>query len=93
VRELRNAIERLCVLRPGQPVGLADLPDAIAGRHGAPPTAQVRVGMSLQEIERVLIDQTLRAVEGNRTRAAEMLGISRRTLQRKLSGEEKGPGG
>ena len=86
VRELRNVIERLCVMKPGGVADISDLPESISGL--APPpsaTVQIRVGMTLEDIERALIDETLRSVDGNRTVAAKMLGVSRRTLQRKLA--------
>jgi two-component system response regulator HydG len=61
-----------------------------AGRKDAeePPgdgrEAQFRVGMSLEDLERMAIAGTLEAVGGNRRRAAEMLGIGERTLYRKI---------
>jgi len=50
----------------------------------ATPEVPVRVGMSLDEAERLLVLATLKAMEGNRTRAARTLGIGERTLYRRL---------
>ena len=44
-----------------------------------------RVGMSLEDLERIAIERTLRAVGGNRRKAASILGIGERTLYRKLN--------
>ena len=89
VRELRNLVERLCVLRRGGEAGVDDLPDTMAGRKegGA---VELQVGMRLDDVERRMIEETLNAVGGNRTQAAKALGVSRRTLQRKLKEEEGG---
>jgi two-component system response regulator HydG len=86
VRELRNTIERACVLKRGQRVERADLPEPVRGKGPDFPEVELEVGMKLEDVEQRMIEQTLRSVGGNRTRAARLLGISRRTLQRKLSG-------
>ena len=81
VRELENTIERLVVLSRGSSVDLADLPFK-------PPTgpdleARLFVDLpSLDEIERRYLLHVIEQVGGNRTRAAEVLGIDRRTLYR-----------
>jgi len=92
VRELRNTIERVCVMKRGSVAGVEDLPEAIKGRPADGPAVQLRLGMKLVDIERAMIEETLRSVSGNRTKAAQLLGISRRTLQRKLSGTDKDNG-
>ncbi len=93
VRELRNVIERLCVMKPGAIATVDDLSDAVVGRAPAEDdgAVRIRVGMKLEDMEQTMIDETLRAVGGNRTAAAKILGVSRRTLQRKLGpGDEDG---
>jgi two-component system NtrC family response regulator len=92
VRELKNVIERAFVLCEGADI----LPhhlilhrrSPIAGNGGDPGLAgQISIpkdGMSLDEIEREAILITLRAVDGNQSKAARVLGISRATLIRKL---------
>jgi len=88
VRELRNLIESLVVLAaPGTTViGVGDLPDNYrAPQPGAllhaPAAGPAR---TMEEIEKEAILRTLQETGGNRTRAAEILGIGLRTLQRKL---------
>jgi len=84
VRELENCIERAGVLAEQDILDLADLPPL----HPSPMTEGSAPGPSwpctLQEAERALIRQTLLNVQGNRSRAAELLGISLRGLHYKL---------
>ncbi len=83
VRELKNALERALILSRGGPVRPEHLPPEIAQR--ASPAA--KESMRLDEVERQHIERVLARVDQNRTRAAEMLGISRSTLKRKLAEE------
>jgi DNA-binding NtrC family response regulator len=59
------------------------VPSADAGPM-SPPTVTIPVGMPLEDVERVLIKETLRTTGGNKQRAAELLGIAARTIYRKL---------
>ena len=77
IRQLRNCLERMCVMSQSEELTVADLPPDIAE---APPAA----AGDLRTLERSAIIETLRRFDGNRTRAAEALGISVRTLQRRL---------
>ncbi len=92
VRELRNIIERVLLLEAeGDEIRAEDLPPEISNRApagGAPsdspnpfPPGVVR---PLAEIERLAIQHALHVCESNKTRAAQMLGISRQTLRTKL---------
>jgi DNA-binding NtrC family response regulator len=93
VRELRNAVERMVVLSRSARLGIRDVPAQIREAAGGRPGLPVRGGLSLAESERQMIARALRLHDGNRTRAAAELGISRRTLHRKLrefEQEEKG---
>ena len=84
VRELRNVIERMVVLGNGDKLTVHDLPSALL----APPVRagiDSRAGRRLRDAERHLIEDALGRHKGSRTRAAEDLGISRRTLHRKLN--------
>jgi DNA-binding NtrC family response regulator len=91
VRELRTAVERAVVLCRGEKIGARDLPpsvragsaEAIAGSY--PPSALIASKpLSVKEAEKQLIIRALKDSDGNRTVAAKKLGMSRRTLHRKL---------
>ena len=84
VRELRNVIERMVVLSTGDKLTVRDLPVSLraAGERTGPVT---RAGNVLRDAERQMIEEALQRHKGNRTRAALDLGISRRTLHRKLN--------
>jgi two-component system, NtrC family, response regulator HydG len=91
VRELRNMVESLVVLTPTLEIGLGDLPEELRRAvpadtpAGPAPSAAAEPGAAtMEEIERRAILQALERTRGNRTQAAEMLGIGLRTLQRKL---------
>ena len=86
VRELRNTMEKMVVLSRGQKLTLRDVPPGIraAAAAAGPRSAAAAGGYSLADAERRLIYAALRQHNDNRTKAAEELGISRRTLHRKL---------
>ena len=86
VRELRNTIERMVVLSPGGLLDVADVPDEIQAATAPAPltTPSLSPTVTLGENERNQILAVLKDVGGNRSRAAQVLGISRRTLYRKL---------
>lgn len=80
VRELRNAIERAVVTRERGLIVPSDLPEEIYEvRHGEDQFV-VRVGSTLESVEHELIRRTLEATGDNRSRAADILGVSRRSL-------------
>jgi len=85
VRELRNALESMIVLADSEMLTELDVPDRIAkgGGESGPPR-QIPAGMTMEELEKLAIIKALEQSQGNRTHAAEKLGISVRTLQRKL---------
>ncbi|MGE5612609.1 MAG: sigma-54-dependent transcriptional regulator [Bacillota bacterium] len=85
VRELRNTLESMMVLADGDTLTEADLPERIAeGSLGPVPHKELPTGMTMEELEKLAITKALEQCGGKRTRAAESLGISVRTLQRKL---------
>src|SRR5882724_1223255 len=84
VRELRNAIEQMVVLARAERLTVRDVPAAIRGGADLTKINVVRGGMTVEDAERQLIVQALKETNGNRTKAAERIGISRRTLHRKL---------
>ncbi|MBX3178854.1 MAG: sigma-54-dependent Fis family transcriptional regulator [Candidatus Hydrogenedentes bacterium] len=84
VRELRNALERAAILAVGQQILASDLPDAIRrGENEARTPGSVLVG-DMEAIQRQAILEALEKTGGNKTRAAQLLGISRRNLIYKL---------
>ncbi len=81
VRELQSSIERAVALTTRDEIAAADLPEHL--RPGLRPPAEEALA-PLAEVERLHILGVLDAVRGNRSRAASILGIDRKTLQRKL---------
>jgi DNA-binding NtrC family response regulator len=83
VRQLRNIVERLVLTAPGNRIEASDLPPFVHKSPSRNPAPQI-AGMTLGELERELIRQTLEKTAGSRTQTAELLGISRRSLHYKL---------
>ncbi len=85
VRQLRNVIERALIVTSGPLITAADLPLEITrpARAGGA-VFEVTLGSSLDEVERELIERTLHFVSGNKARAAEILGVSLKTLYNRL---------
>jgi transcriptional regulator with PAS, ATPase and Fis domain len=87
LRELENCLERAAIVAAGRTVRLADFPDPVRQKQPLacpsvfilPPT-----GVSLDEVEKNLILQALEMTKGNKTRAALLLGITRRALYSKM---------
>jgi DNA-binding NtrC family response regulator len=93
VREMENLIERLVILNRSGTITAADLPARVRGDHSTTAVAtaaaelargSIDLTATLAAIEASLIEQALRQSKGNRTRAAESLGLSRTTLLDKL---------
>jgi DNA-binding NtrC family response regulator len=85
VRQLRHTLESMMVLADGDMLTERDLPDEIAeGSMTGVPNKDLPTGMTMEELEKLAIQKALEQSGGKRTRAAESLGISVRTLQRKL---------
>jgi DNA-binding NtrC family response regulator len=82
VRELRNTLESVIVLSLKERIELADLPAHITGAKSV--QAIFKGGMTLADLEQEAIRRTLEEQDGHRARTAESLGISVRTLQRKI---------
>jgi two-component system response regulator HydG len=83
VRELQNAVEQAVVLCEGDTVDVEDLPISAAPAESDPLNLMIP-GVSMAELERYAILKTLEACGGSPTRAAAILGISRRTIQYRL---------
>lgn len=88
VRELSHAIERAVIVADGPTVGAADLPDTL--RAAVEQQRRQQVGRpTLAEVEAAYVAETLAAAAGNKTKAARMLGISRKNLYEKLRRREE----
>lgn len=85
-RELENAIERAIALAEGSTITPEDFPDRVRSNGGtASLIARAKERrLTLRELEKEYILETLRLTSGNKSRAAELLGFDRRTLHRKL---------
>lgn len=84
VRELRNVVEQMVVLSRSQRIGVRDLPAHLRETGSLGGTLQVEGG-TLEDMEKRALLQALKESGGNRTHAAEKLGVSRRTLHRKIA--------
>jgi two-component system response regulator HydG len=90
VRELENVVERAVVLCRGDTLTVEDLPEVVVQASEQPRTAlSVTIGTPLEEIESRLIRETLRHTKGDKPLAAQLLGISTRTIYRKLGESEE----
>lgn len=87
VRELRNAVEHAVVLAGGATIEPEHLPRTVNGASTMPgaPAAGATMKEAVEHAERRAIEEALRAADGHRGKAAELLGVSKRTLQYKLA--------
>ncbi|MEM7448084.1 MAG: sigma-54 dependent transcriptional regulator [Myxococcota bacterium] len=87
VRELENVIERAVVLSKNHTLGLEDLPEHIAQTQPGSDELRFSIGTPLAVVERRIIDATLVHTRGDKQLASQLLGISARTIYRKLGAE------
>jgi DNA-binding NtrC family response regulator len=83
VRELRTAIEHAVVLCRGERIALRDLPPSVRGGGRDTQLLQGK-DLTVKDAEKQLVIRALKETDGNRTRAAQKIGMSRRTFHRKL---------
>ncbi len=84
VREMENFIERAVVISKNKVLTTTDFPQSLVLGKIEDKGGEFRVGMTVHEAEKLLIVRTLEEQSGNRTRAADILGINPRTLRNKL---------
>jgi DNA-binding NtrC family response regulator len=85
VRELRSAVDTMVVLADGPKLGVDDLPENVRGSTDIVLASGLSTaGLSMNDMEKLHIANTLKMTEGNREKAAKILGIGARTLYRKL---------
>ena len=82
VRELENALARAVAMAQGGVLVPADLPPHVTGQSGPPRGTIDEDWPTLEELDRRYIDRVLQRTRGNKTSAAAVLGVDRRTLQR-----------
>jgi len=85
VRELENFMERAIVISKNKVLTSKDFPDSLVLGKIADTGSDFQVGMTVHDAEKLLIMRTLESESGNRTKAAEILGINPRTLRNKLN--------
>jgi DNA-binding NtrC family response regulator len=83
IRELRNCLESAVVLSKKNIIGPEDLPAAVRINEEEG-VIRIELGSSMAEAEKIIIRQTLKGVNNNKSRAADILGIGRKTLHRKI---------
>ena len=83
VRELRNCIESSVVMARGSLITVDDLPPGFRNNNDEG-WIRIQVGTNMEDAEKIIIRDTLSANKGNKTKAAEILGLGRKTLHRKL---------
>jgi DNA-binding NtrC family response regulator len=84
VRELENVVRRILVLSSGPVAGIEVLEGRELGDRKTTTTCFPTEGVTLRDMERQLLERTLEVTGGNRTRAAEILGVSLRTVRNKI---------
>jgi DNA-binding NtrC family response regulator len=84
VRELENVVDRAVALAPGSIVELSDLPEELHGGSPTPGIAPPSAPLSLDEVTRRHVLSVIKIAGGNKSKAAKLLGVPRRTLYRLL---------
>lgn len=84
IRELRNCVESAVVMCTTDEIQLEDLPSNV-GKSSSENAISIPYGITLEEAEKIIIERNLVANSNNKSKTADILGIGRKTLQRKLS--------
>lgn len=86
VRELENCLERAVIIAAGRQIVENDLPDSVRSQASDAQVGQIELSLplSLEEVEKTVISQTLALTGGDKAKAARLLGIGRKTLYRRL---------
>jgi len=85
VREIKNVLHRAVVMCNGEVLLPSHLPKRLVSEGHEPPTLTIRVGTTMQEVEKEMVTQTLNWTNNNRQLSAALLGMSRRTLYNKIA--------
>ncbi len=84
VRELENTIESILVINSPGVIDIQHLPQEIRDVKERPEVISIKIGTPLEEVEKEMLIQTLKATKGNKRKAARLLGINVRTIHRKI---------
>jgi len=84
VRELENTIESILVINSPEVIDIQHLPQEIRDLKERLEVIPIKIGTPLEEVEKEMLIQTLRATKGNKRKAAQLLGINVRTIHRKM---------
>ncbi len=90
IRELRNCIESAVVMCESNIITINDLPPSVNNNSALENMIQIPAGITMDEAEKIIIQHNLAINKGNKSKTADMLGIGRKTLHRKLEDYEKG---
>lgn len=82
IRELKNAVESAVVMCTGDEIKIEDLPRALRSQ-GEEKVITIPIGITMDEAEKIIIQENLAANKGNKSKTADILGIGRKTLHRK----------
>ncbi len=83
IRELKNAVESAVVMCTGDEIKMEDLPRSLRAQSEEK-VISIPIGITMDEAEKIIIQENLAANNGNKSRTADILGIGRKTLHRKL---------
>lgn len=83
IRELKNAVESAVVMCTGDEIKIEDLPRTLRSQ-GEEKVITIPIGITMDEAEKIIIQENLAANKGNKSKTADILGIGRKTLHRKL---------
>jgi len=88
VRELENAVERAVVLARTETITAADLPAEARAVPAKASDLVIPIGTLMRDVQRRIIEETLKFTDGDKMAAASLLGIAPRTIRRRLSKDE-----
>ena len=83
IRELKNAVESAVVMCTGDEIKMEDLPRSLRSQSEEK-VISIPIGITMDEAEKIIIQENLAANKGNKSKTADILGIGRKTLHRKL---------
>lgn len=83
IRELKNCIESAVVMCTGDEIKMEDLPSSIRAQSEEK-TISIPIGITMEEAEKIIIQENLAANNNNKSKTADILGIGRKTLHRKI---------